>query len=398
MGKYLLDELNTEEQAVFDEWLAQQGNDQLWKDIRDKNYALSQLARRDQINANREEGRTSVFKKLHKISLAKPPVRLFSRNWQRYTAAASVCFLISVGIYLWYGTIRRTHIVKVEENKSRLVNDAAPGQFKARLTLADGSVVVLDSAALGKMAQQGNTTIINKGGQLVYVKQNQSSQGNEVLYNTLNTTKGETYSTTLSDGSKIWLNSQSSIRHPVVFGGKERKVEITGEAYFEIATVYNKDRQKGKIPFIVRVNDMEVEVLGTHFNINAYTDEDDIRTTLLEGKVRILNGSSSTMLQPGQKAIIRRGDNSIKVMKNVNVEQAVAWKNGLFMFNDVDIKSVMRQLARWYDLEVIYKGAIPMDTYSGNFPRDLHLAEVLNILQKSDVHFKIEGKQLIVTP
>jgi len=193
----------------------------------------------------------------------------------------------------------------------------------------------------------------------------------------------------LPDGTQVWLDAASSITYPTVFSGKDRKVSITGQAYFEVV----KDKSK---PFHVSVNNMDVEVLGTHFNINAYSDEASINTTLLEGSVKINAGNANTIvLRSGQQAQV---GNQLKVVENANPEQVMAWKNGLFNFEGADIKTVLRQLGRWYDVEIVYKGEIPYRKFGGEVSRQLTLAQVLRLLQKVGISYTIEGKKLIVLP
>jgi ferric-dicitrate binding protein FerR (iron transport regulator) len=194
----------------------------------------------------------------------------------------------------------------------------------------------------------------------------------------------------LSDGSKVWLNAASSLRFPASFAGKERKVELLGEAYFEVA-------KNAAMPFKVKVNGMEVEVLGTHFNINSYENESTVRTTLLEGSVKINNNNSSSLLKPGQQAQVNKAG-EIKIINNVDVEEAIAWKEGKFQFDRADIHDIMRQLARWYDVDVEYKGSVSSH-FGGTISRDVNLSQVLNMLHLTgEVKFQIEDRKVIVMP
>lgn len=309
---------------------------------------------------------------------------------KRYRWVAAAVLLIvasSISIVIFNSKERSKAIVKntnVQKNQDRM-----PGGDRAVLVLSDGRTITLDSAGNGMLAQQGNTKIIKKtDGQLEY--NTADNNADQVVYNLLQTPRGGQYKITLPDGSKVWLNAASSLRYPVVFAGKERRVEITGEAYFEVA----KDASK---PFKVKLNDMEVEVLGTHFNINGYEDEDIVRTTLLEGKVKILASKSSGYLLPGQQAQLNSSGN-IKVLNNVNLDETVAWKDGNFQFENSDIKAVMRQLARWYDVDVSYKGDLNKH-FIGSISRNVNLSQVLSMLQQTgEVKFKIEEKKLIVMP
>ena len=310
--------------------------------------------------------------------------------------AAAIIILISISGYFFnkWNRSAKDEIVKTEPIQE-LNNDVLPGGNKAILTLANGSQIVLDSAANGIVAQQGNTEVMKlANGQLVY--KGAGDQANEVLYNTMVTPAGGQYRLILPDGSRVWLNAVSSIRFPTAFIGKERTVEITGEAYFEIA----KDLSR---PFRVLVRPvsgngvMEVAVLGTHFNINSYRDEPTIKTTLLEGSVKVSMGTSLTFIKPGQQAQLNNSG-IIKVINDADVAEAVAWKDGRFEFNDADLKTIMRQVMRWYDVDVDYQGNIPDRYFTADISRNKTLSGVLTILKLSDVDFKLEGKKLTVTP
>lgn len=290
------------------------------------------------------------------------------------------------------------------------VYDAAPGKTGAILTLADGSAIQLDSAGQGVIATQGHTKVQLDNGQLSY--QVEKSNG-DVAWNTMTTPRGRQFQLVLPDGSKVWLNAGSSLTYPVAFTGPERKVSISGEAYFEI--------RKDKIPFKVDLLSApggysrgQVEVLGTHFNVNAYEDEANSKTTLLEGSVRInvksetANGKPlspltfdiSRTLSPGQQAIIplsaQSNQSSGIQVQATDVEAVVAWKNGLFNFHKADLPTVMRQQSRWYDVEVVYQGPVPGRLFGGEVERNLHLSQVIKILSKMGVHCTIEGRKLLV--
>ncbi len=317
----------------------------------------------------------------------QPVIGRFARY--RWVAAAAVLLLIVSSVFLLTNQKeKRTAVAKNIQTQPK--QDRLPGGDRAILTLADGSSIVLDSAGNGMLAQQGTTEIIKKeDGQLLYNSSGAATDA--VAYNLLQTPRGGQYKITLPDGSKVWLNAASSLKYPVVFSGKERRVEITGEAYFEVA----KDALR---PFKVQLNQMEVEVLGTHFNINSYTDEETVRTTLLEGKVKVTTAGESNFLQPGQQAQLKPSGN-MKIVNDVNLEETVAWKDGNFQFENSDIKSVMRQLARWYDVEVSYQGSNISKHFIGGISRNVKLSQVLSMLQQTgEVRFIIEGKKIIVMP
>jgi ferric-dicitrate binding protein FerR (iron transport regulator) len=274
-------------------------------------------------------------------------------------------------------------------------NDVAPGRNKAILQLADSSTIVLDESDTGVVAQQGSTKILKlTNGQLAYkaAASHELRAASQLAYNVISTPRGGQYQVVLPDGSKVWLNAASSLRFPTAFAGKERSVTITGEAYFDI--VPNKN-----MPFTVQVNDTKIEVLGTRFNVNSYSNEAMLRTTLLDGAVRVsqLSGKpgEGTRLIPGQQASIYNRSASI-IVNPVDTEAVVAWKNGMFQFESSDIQTIMRQMERWYDVDVIYAGKAPEGHYSWTGGRDQSLLKVLRILEEGDLKFKIEGKNLTV--
>lgn len=324
-----------------------------------------------------------------KLNVNKPQARVQTMHpFKKYRWVAAAIFLIIASALIVFN-LSDTKNTNTNNATYASEQDRMPGGDRAVLTLSDGRTILLDSAGNGILAQQGSTNIVKKtDGQIVY--NSEVGQSNEVVFNMLQTPRGGQYKITLPDGTKVWLNAASSLKYPVEFVGNERRVEISGEAYFEVAKNATK-------PFKVQLNNMEVEVLGTHFNINGYTDEDDIRTTLLEGRVKVTAADKSKLLQPGQQAQLNTSGN-IYVANDVDLEEVVAWKDGNFQFENSDIKTVMRQLARWYDVEVSYKGAINKH-FVGSISRNVKLSQVLSMLQQTgEVKFKIEGKNLIVMP
>jgi len=312
---------------------------------------------------------------------------VFAINWFKVAAAACVIFFISSFFYWGFHHPTNDKLIataKVPHSKQAVIK---PGGNHAVLTMADGSTIVLDTAQNGNIVG-GYSQIKKQGALLVYDGSKASKQGSLVTYNTLSTPRGGQYQLVLPDGSKVWLNASSSIHFPTTFVGNERNVELTGEAYFEIT----KNKEK---PFHVNVNGMQVEVLGTHFDINAYSDEDAIKTTLLEGSVKIKSGWRSTLLEPGQQGLLEKNDNNVKI-KKVDVNEVMAWKNGLFQFEGTDIKTIMREISRWYDVEIEYAGKVPERRFEGKISRDAQLSDVLKILQLSNVKFSVQGKKIIV--
>jgi transmembrane sensor len=321
------------------------------------------------------------------------------KQTRRWTGYAAAIVLLLVGSAAWWA-LHWSSSTPTQNNVS--ANDVAPGGNRAILTLSNGQTITLDSASDGLLAQQGAAKVVKKAdGQLAYTQSVVS--GATVFYNTMTTPRGGQYQLTLADGTKVWLNAASSITYPTTFLGNERRVKVTGEVYFEVT-------KNASQPFKVTVKDREeVEVLGTSFNINAYSDEIDMRTTLLQGSVRVMdlaanpvvgvntnNGKPGFILKPGQQAQIESG-HPFRVVGNANVDQVVAWKNGLFQFDNADIQTVMRQLSRWYDVDVSFEGPTPDIRFVGKLPREANASQVLRVLQKEQVHFRIEGKKIIVT-
>jgi len=389
-------ELTLEEDITLKNWINQNDNNRkIFEDLSSPGYLDNQLKRFDEIEAGK---RSRWLKMLEAINTTEDDLQtvkhvFWFRKWQTYVAAASIVLIVSVMLYILNGKKPANDVAQTPTVTT--TGDVKPGQFKAKLTLDDGSTIILDSAKSGRLVQQDEIIVLNKDGKLVYEKHGES---NKVLYNTLSTAKAQTYATVLSDGTKVWLNSESSIHYPVAFTSDVRKVEITGEAYFEVAPEVG---QHGKRPFIVSVNGMEVEVLGTHFNINSYSNEEVIKTTLLEGKVRVHTaGGKEVVLNPGEQSSLARSQgDKITVNKEVDVDAEVAWRFGYFQFVNADLKTVMHQLERWYDVQVVYQGTVSNDLeLIGKIPRSMDLSKVLDVLQTQQVHFKLEGKKIVVRP
>jgi len=314
-------------------------------------------------------------------------IRMY-RLLKNLAVAASILALLGAGYWMFYARRLEKKPLVPDSEKTIAVKDFAPGGDKAVLTLANGSSILLDSAHNGTLTRQGDTRVLKlANGQLAY--RAPTAEQSATLYNTVATPKGGQYQVTLSDGTRVWLNAASSLRFPTAFAGAERKVEVTGEVYFEVA--------HNTMPFIVKKGDMEVRVLGTHFNINAYEDETDMKVTLLEGKVNITQRKDQQLLSPGQQARIKTGE-AIAVNSTVNLETVMAWKNGLFDFNSADIKTIMRQISRWYNIEVAYEGNIPDRQFSGKISRNTNASNVLKILELSNIHFKMEHERIVVMP
>jgi len=306
------------------------------------------------------------------------------RLWLRVTAAAAIIVVVAGASLFFFKKEKPASFSAVP--KKAFKASLLPGSTKAVLTLGNGTTVVLDSQGNGTLAKQGNSIITKSGGHLLYGAE--KTGVGETTYNILVTPKGGQYHLTLADGTVVWLNALSSIRFPVSFNGAVREVQIAGEVYFEVAKNASK-------PFHVKVNDMTLEVLGTHFNVMAYGDEATINTTLLEGSVKVSRGKDTELLKPGQQSVYHKTAGSISV-KKADTEKALAWKNGKFMFKGDDIRTIMRQISRWYDVKVSYPGQLPSRSYSGTISKYVDASEVLKILELVGIKFKIEGANIIV--
>jgi ferric-dicitrate binding protein FerR (iron transport regulator) len=327
--------------------------------------------------------------------MQSPTVSIRSKTkqitWFRLAAAAAILIALLGGAYLYFSPTEQPPIAGTPPKPNDVNDIAPPSGNKAILILADGTKIELDSSSNGMIAHQGNVRIIKKpNGEISYT----GNAAKEVTYNTLNVPRGsKPLGLTLSDGSQVWLNVGSSLTYPTAFTGKERKVRITGEAYFEIA-------HNANMPFIVQHNDVMVSVLGTHFNVNTYEDEADERITLLQGLVQVSKNSLSQLLKPGQQAKINHNEtNEIKVLDDVNVDEVMAWKEGKFKFGEnTDIGTIMRQISRWYDVDIVYKGSINQ-RFWGSISKDVNVSRVLKILEATGgVKFKVEGNKIIVMP
>ena len=321
---------------------------------------------------------------------------LSSKYYPLSIAAAVLVFMLT-GLYFYSNLNEPEQNQKTELVVRKNTEDIKPGGIKAILTLADGKQIILDDSKNGIVINQGGIKVHkNSKGIIEYSLTEQLGQVDpkiektEVVYNTIQTPVGGKFQLNLADGSKVWLNSESSLRFPVFFSGDSREVELEGEAYFEVS----KDQRK---KFSVRSGNQTVEVLGTHFNINAYANEPSITTTLIEGAVRVieLNTNKSQILKPGEQAVVSK---DIKVQRKEDTQADLAWKEGYFYFENADIETVMRQLGRAYGITARYETSLPENHFEGAISTNLTLLEVLEILQKSNIHFRLEGKEVVVMP
>jgi len=302
------------------------------------------------------------------------------------SAAAALIILNIIGLDFW---IEKIAPAPVQIASANVNPDISPGGNKAVLTLANGQRIILDSIRNGIIVRNESFEIKKtENGQLVYhaFDRNYKNARNGD-FNMVSTPRGGEYRITLPDGSKVWLNSATSIKFPGVFKRNIREVELDGEAYFEIA-------KKSAMPFMVRSGSTEIEVLGTHFNVKAYSNQSVMKTTLVEGSVKIIEGKSSVLLKPGQQARLTGGN--LTILNNVDIEEQTAWKNGLFVFKDASVEEVMSQVASWYDLNVTYEGKIPEKYLTGKVSRSVNASEFMNLLSYAGVKFKIKGKDIVI--
>jgi ferric-dicitrate binding protein FerR (iron transport regulator) len=318
-----------------------------------------------------------------------PPVHrvhFLRRGFFKY--AAAIIILFGIGAYLYFNK-KKPQEALVKQDQA-LPADISPGGNKAVLTLSDGSTITLDSAANGVLAQQGNASVVKtSSGEIRYDAKGAATTS--VMMNTMTTPRGGQYQLTLPDGSRVWLNAASSITYPAFFVGNERKVKITGEAYLEVA--HNRAK-----PFIVDIDGKStVQVLGTSFNINSYADDGNIKTTLVEGSVKMSNTSAdAVVLKPGQQGVQPSNGKGITVASAVDVAQVLAWKNGIFDFSGKRFESLMNDVERWYDIDVKYEGAVPNFKVTGQMDRGVKLSGVLRFMEGFGLQVQLEGRTLIV--
>lgn len=366
LKKYEEGQCTPEEEALIESW-------------------YNQRAKKNNMNPIQEdlsEAKELIWKGIqHNVR----PSKRISRSFTRYAAAAAIFIIAGIATYFY---VDQKEIMV--PNQRNFVTDIAPGGNKAYLLLSDGKRISLTGAENGTLAVHSGVTVTKTAdGQLVYT----ISGGNEQddgTYNAIETPNGGQYQVRLPDGTSVWLNAASVLKYPVSFANnKERKVELQGEAYFEVA----KDPKK---PFFVSSRGQQVEVLGTHFNINSYANEAVMKTTLLEGAVKISEGKQMKILKPGEQAIV--ANHNLRV-KTANLDEVMAWKNGNFNFQDTELENVMRQISRWYDVEVEYQGIASSERLNGAISRSKNISQVLKMLTSTGVvHFKVEGRRVIVTP
>ena len=380
IGKLLNGDISSDEHLWLKNWIGEsEANQALFNKLTDPDHLEKQLDYWNTIDNN------SAWEKLQgKLVTTETTHRFKYRSLLKY--AAAVVLLLTVSILIYKGN---------DKSSKKLVNKIAqesinPGTNHAILILNDGQKVTLKKHAKISLNEKDGTAVSNQNDVLTY-KQNQQGIDTEqkLTYNTIMVPRGGEYQIILADGSKVWMNSASTLKYPTAFSGKERKVYLTGEAYFEVA-------KNATMPFIVKTNKAEVQVLGTHFNVMAYDDEANSKTTLLEGSVRVQSSSSVHVIRPGQQAVIN-GHGEQKITSDINIDEEIAWKNGFFIFKDAGIKGIMQQAARWYDLDVVYEGDIPEIQFSGKMSRKVDFHGFVNILNYAGLHFNIKGKTVTIT-
>ncbi len=377
-----------EERSEFMELLMHHENDEAVKKLLEESW--QQFNSQNQVFSD-SQGEQMLANILKKEKANTPIPAIISHKstfyFLRIAAAAAVLFFAVTGVYLWLSNKQFVQPVLQATKTAPGVKDTIkPGGNKAVLTLSDGSSIILDSSQRGTLTKQGNAKVIKLNtGTLAYNVGNENNAA--IVYNTLSTPSGGQYQLILPDGTKVWLNSASSIQFPTIFKGNQRNVSVTGEVYFEVA-------KNPAMPFKITVKDMEVSVLGTHFNIMAYNDESSMNTTLLEGSIKVSKNGLNKMLVPGQQSKISKSG-AISIVEP-DMEEVMAWKNGWFHFDAYDIQKVMRQISKWYDVEIIYEGKIPTGHFSGQVSRANDISQVLKIMQSGGVRFKIDGRKVIV--
>lgn len=375
IDKYLNGNANDQDKLLLREWY-HSFNDELVEVTGDEKDLLEKIDARLRLRLSEHIG--TPIKELP----AKKNTKIFILR--RISAAAAILIFISAGFYF---------LLQKKQSIPQLAKryDIAPGGNKATLSLANGQKIVLNNRANGLIANQSNIQIRKQGNGEVKYQQMVSSKGNVILYDTLTTPNGGMTSIALSDGTVVWLNAASSIRFPENFPGNERKIELlSGEAYFEVA----HDKTK---PFRVLTHGQTVEVLGTHFDVNTYKDDGLMRTTLLQGSIRLTIGQVSGLLKPGEQAVTHSGNAEIRIV-NADTEDVMAWRNGKFRFDNTSLTTVLHQLERWYDVSAQIQGGIPDVRFSGGTYMNKNLSEVLNVLELNGIHCRIEGRKIIVHP
>jgi ferric-dicitrate binding protein FerR (iron transport regulator) len=391
-------DLSESEAYELNEWIGQSAhNREMFERLQDEVYLKRTV---NQLAKARLEDWQNILEKIPELRSEGALIKRMSyRRLIRISIPAAAAIILIAFTTYWLVNNKTTKQKPPVISKTKMQEVRPPDITKARITLANGQVVALDTFTSGVLAMQGKVHVLKTSdGQIAYKGAAVSGKPGEVAYNTLANPRGsKVVSISLSDGTTIWLNSESTLRYPVVFNGNERSVTLSGEAYFEVAPSFVQSGKKR--PFFVTANKVTVEVLGTHFNVNNYIDESALKVTLLEGSVRVKSGDggqhSEVMIKPGEQAVLAN-NSSLTIDHSADLEKAMAWKNGAFYFNGETLEAIMKQLARYYNIEVEYEGNVPEKRFGGMINRNKNLGEVLNVLELSGVHFRMEGKKIIV--
>ncbi|MGN6494252.1 MAG: FecR family protein [Agriterribacter sp.] len=350
----------------------------------DKHAGIDADVPAEELNRLQDTILQKIYAQTADHDLQRHPPKYFI--WRR--AAAAAVLLLVAATTVWIFSNRKNNATIAQAVIAQPA-DILPGGNKATLTLNNGSTIVLDDAKEGALVQQDHIQVSKtKEGQLIYTVSKQASATAAIQYNTVATPRGGQYQVVLPDGTKAWLNAASSIHFPTSFAQSKRAVSITGEVYFEVA-------HNTKQPFVVTAGNTSIQVLGTHFNVMAYDNEPFIKTTLAEGSVKISNADRTTVLRPGEQ--LQAGVQDFKVVKGVDVDAELAWKNGLFYFKDAGVDAVMKQVERWYDISVRYEGKMPEKQFNGKVPRNVSLSELMEILSfYDDMKCEIQGNTVTI--
>jgi transmembrane sensor len=382
--KHFRNELTEDERSTLNNWIgASNENKKVFNELTNEDSLLEAMQEFYTFTRNYDRGQSATVVSLYRRK----------QNWFKYMLATAVVFAAVCLVWLFVIDKNKKQVAVTDTATKKATPDIPPGGNKAVLILEDGSTIELDDARNGVIAEQGKMVINKKDGELVYNEAGKQVKNNITSWNTVKTPRGGQYQLSLPDGSKVWLNAASSLKFPVSFSGKNRVVQLEGEAYFDV--VHNES-----MPFEVQLyNGAKVQVLGTRFNIMAYDEEAELKTTLVQGKVKMLSvKKQEALLQPGQQALLNKLQGALQVDKDADIGAAVAWKEGMFKFARTDLRAVMRQLARWYDVQIEYDKNLAEKYFSGEISRRLNAAEVLSVIEFAGVHFKIEGKKIIVLP
>jgi len=374
--KMLTGIITPEEQAQLNEWASQAPGESLSWDTED----ADEVALRNRLLARIRET----------VGIGQEEAPVYRMPWIRragWAAAAAVLILVAGGVYM---------LLHNKTGRGALVANAvpakpigAPGGNKATLTLSTGQQLVLDSAMQDTVLIDGNAVVASGAGRLAYnAGKGAASVATEMVYNTLSTARGGQYQLTLPDGTKVWLNAASSIRYPTAFNANDRKVTVTGEAYFEV-------RDNPHLPFTVTAGSTDITVLGTHFDVMAYNDESHLRTILVEGAVRVKEQDQQALLHPGEEASINMITRHLRVRK-ADTEEAIAWVNGKLSLESEDLRTLMRQISRWYDVDIRYEGTPPNVQLFGTINRNVNLSDVLTALGRYGIRTRLEGNTVVV--